>query len=139
MRHRRSRVMHPSITIVLEAIGDQKSQELLGVIDTTLKSSGELQTDLKLSPNEYYSRILKLTKTSIVKRKNGRYVLTSFGVIVVDSCKKIRKALKYGWRLKIIDSINLSKEITAQERSKLIDYLLNDVELKEIVLQQQIK
>jgi hypothetical protein len=120
---------------VLEAIEDQKSQELLGAIDTKLKSSERLRTDLKMSPKEYYSRISKLRKTNIVARKNEGYVLTSFGIIVVSSCKKIRKALKYGWKLRMIDSLNISNGISAQERSKLIDYLLDDVEMKGIVLQ----
>jgi hypothetical protein len=72
-------------------------------------------------------------KTGMVKRKNGRHFLTAFGKVVYDAHSTIRKAVESYWKLKAIDSIDLSDDITVNERNKLIDTLLDDLEIKEIL------
>ena len=72
-------------------------------------------------------------KTGIVKRKNGKHFLTAFGKVVYDAQATIRKAVESYWKPKAIDSIDLSDDITVNERNKLIDTLLDDLEIKEIL------
>ena len=88
---------------------------------------------LKLSRKEYYSRMSRLMKTGMVKRKNGKHFLTAFGKIVYDAQVTVKKAVESYWKLKAIDSIDLSDEITVKERDKLIHTLLDDVEIREIL------
>ena len=122
-----------SVVEILEAISDVKSLKLFNTIATKGGNSEDLSVQLKLSRKEYYSRMSRLMKTGIVKRKNGRHFLTAFGKVVYDAQVTVKKAVESYWNLKAIDSIDLSDEITVKERDKLIQTLLDDVEIREIL------
>ena len=122
-----------SVVEILEAISDVKSLKLFNTIATKGGNSDDLSVQLKLSRKEYYSRMSRLMKTGMVKRKNGKHFLTAFGKVVYDAQVTIRKAVESYWKLKAIDSIDLSDEITVKERDKLIQTLLDDVEIREIL------
>jgi len=122
-----------SVVEILEAISDVKSLKLFNTIATKGGNSEDLSVQLKLSRKEYYSRMSRLMKTGMVKRKNGKHFLTAFGKVVYDAQVTIRKAVESYWKLKAIDSIDLSDEITVKERDKLIQTLLDDVEIREIL------
>ncbi|MGB8102335.1 MAG: hypothetical protein WCE96_11735 [Nitrososphaeraceae archaeon] len=118
---------------ILEAISDVKSLKLFNTIATKGGNSEDLSVQLRLSRKEYYSRMSRLMKTGMVKRKNGKHFLTAFGKIVYDAQVTVKKAVESYWKLKAIDSIDLSDEITVKERDKLIHTLLDDVEIREIL------
>jgi len=122
-----------SVVEILEAISDAKSLKLFNTIATKGGNSEDLSVQLKLSRKEYYSRMSRLMKTGMVKRKNGKHFLTAFGKIVYDAQVTVKKAVESYWKLKAIDSIDLSDEITVKERDKLIHTLLDDVEIREIL------
>lgn len=122
-----------SVVEILEAISDVKSLKLFNTIATKGGNSENLSVQLKLSRKEYYSRMSRLMKTGMVKRKNGKHFLTAFGKIVYDAQVTVKKAVESYWKLKAIDSIDLSDEITVKERDKLIQTLLDDVEIREIL------
>lgn len=122
-----------SVVEILEAISDVKSLKLFNTIATKGGSSEDLSVQLKLSRKEYYSRMSRLMKTGIVKRKNGKHFLTAFGKVVYDAQVTVKKAVESYWKLKAIDSIDLSDEITVKERDKLIQTLVDDVEIREIL------
>ena len=122
-----------SVVEILEAISDVKSLKLFNTIATKGGNSEDLSEQLKLSRKEYYSRMSRLMKTGMVKRKNGKHFLTAFGKIVYDALVTVKKAVESYWKLKAIDSIDLSDEITVKERDKLIHTLLDDVEIREIL------
>ena len=122
-----------SVVEILEAISDVKSLKLFNTIATKGGNSEDLSEQLKLSRKEYYSRMSRLMKTGMVKRKNGKHFLTAFGKIVYDAQVTVKKAVESYWKLKAIDSIDLSDEITVKERDKLIQTLLDDVEIREIL------
>ena len=122
-----------SVVEILEAISDVKSLELFNTIATKGGNSEDLSVQLNLSRKEYYSRMSRLMKTGMVKRKNGKHFLTAFGKIVYDAQVTVKKAVESYWKLKAIDSIDLSDEITVKERDKLIHTLLDDVEIREIL------
>ena len=75
----------------------------------------------------------ELTKAGLIRRRNGRYFLTSFGRIVYDAQELIRNAIQYSLKLKAIDSID-TPEFPVEERNKLIDTLINNNEIKEILV-----
>ena len=122
-----------SVVEILEAISDVKSLKLFNTIATKGGNSEDLSVQLKLSRKEYYSRMSRLMKTGMVKRKNGKHFLTAFGKIIYDAQITVKKAVESYWKLKAIDSIDLSDEITVKERDKLIQTLLDDVEIREIL------
>ena len=122
-----------SVVEILEAISDVKSLKLFNTIATKGGNSEDLSEQLKLSRKEYYSRMSRLMKTGMVKRKNGKHFLTAFGKIIYDAQITVKKAVESYWKLKAIDSIDLSDEITVKERDKLIQTLLDDVEIREIL------
>jgi hypothetical protein len=72
----------------------------------------------------------------LVRRKNGKYVLTLVGRIVYDSQLVIGKALNYYWKLQALDSIQTSSTagLPKEELSKLIDTLIDDYQIKHILM-----
>jgi predicted transcriptional regulator len=122
-----------SVVEILEAISDVKSLKLFNTIATKGGNSEDLSVQLKLSRKEYYSRMSRLMKTGMVKRKNGKHFLTAFGKVIYDAQVTVKKAVESYWKLKAIDSIDLSDEITVKERDKLIQTLVDDAEIREIL------
>jgi predicted transcriptional regulator len=122
-----------SVVEILEAISDVKSLKLFNTIATKGGNSEDLSVQLKLSRKEYYTRMSRLMKTGMVKRKNGKHFLTAFGKVIYDAQVTVKKAVESYWKLKAIDSIDLSDEITVKERDKLIQTLVDDAEIREIL------
>ena len=74
-------------------------------------------------------------KTSLIKRNNGKYSLTSLGKILYDSHSIIEKAQENYWKLKAIDSLEIAHNTLPQEEhSKIIDTLIDNHEIKEILV-----
>jgi predicted transcriptional regulator len=77
-----------------------------------------------------------MTRVGLVRRKNGKYVLTSFGKIVYESKLTVENALNNYWKLKAIDSIETSNELPLEERQKLIETLLDNKGLKAVIVRE---
>ena len=118
---------------VLSAISDKQSLELFRYIAVTNGDSDSLRTKINLTRKQYYSRLSRMTKAGLVKRKNGKHSLTAFGKVVNDAQTKIEKAVNSYWKLKAVDSLELSDELPREERVKLIDNLLDNKDIKEIL------
>ena len=110
-----------------------KSLKLFNGIATKGGNSEDLSVQLILSRKEYYSRMSRLMKTGLVKRKNGKHFLTAFGKVVYDAQVTIKKAVESYWKLKAIDSIDFSDVFIVNERDKLIHILIDDVEIREML------
>ncbi len=121
---------------VLELLADRKSIDLLDFIAAKIINTKDVSGKNKMSKKEYYSRIWKLRKAGILWRKSGKYVPTSFGILIINAQKKIRKALKMDWKLKVIDYIDFSNNFTADERNNMLDSLIADSDIKEILMPQ---
>lgn len=118
---------------IYRALGDERSLTLFRTIARKSGTTEFFSAQLKLSHKEYYSRMSKFLKIGIVKRKNAKYFLTAFGQIVYDADEMIRKAVDNHWKLKAIDSIDISDEITTYERKKLLESLLDDLDIRNIL------
>lgn len=118
---------------VLAAISDKQSLELFRFIASTNGDSDTLRDKLNLTRKQYYSRLSRMTKAGLVKRKNGKHFLTAFGKVVYDAQTTIEKAVNNFWKLKAVDSLELSADLPEEERVKLIDGLLDNKEIKEIL------
>jgi predicted transcriptional regulator len=96
--------------------------------------SEELLTKLNLSRKEHYSRISKLLKAGLVKKKDGKYTVIALGTIVYGVQLTLEGAVNSYWKLKAIDSVNSSNGISANEFKALIDVLIEYKEMKAILL-----
>ncbi len=119
---------------VLRNIADEKSWELFRTIAQGTFDSKNLKSSAKLTRKQYYSRLSRMTRSGLVRKKNGRYMLTTFGKIVHEFQLTIENALENYWRLKAIDSLEISNELPKEERLKLIETLLGNQDLKEILV-----
>jgi hypothetical protein len=68
----------------------------------------------------------------------AKYYLTAFGMILYHAQEIIGKALNQYWKLKAIDSINVTcnDELPQDQIHRIIDTLITNQEIKDILLQQ---
>jgi predicted transcriptional regulator len=122
-----------TIDHVLAAISDKQSLDLFRYIAGTNGDSDSLRAKMNLTRKQYYSRLSRMIKVGLVKRKNGKHFLTAFGKVVYDAQTTIEKAVTNFWKLKAVDSLEMSDELPEEERLKLIDGLLDNKDIKEIL------
>jgi predicted transcriptional regulator len=119
---------------VLRTIADDKSSELFKTIAQGTIDSESLKSKTKLTRKQYYSRLSRMTKAGLVRKKSGKYLLTTFGKIVFDTQLTVETALGSYWKLRAIDSLEMSNELPKEEQQKLIDALLDNQEIKGILV-----
>ena len=119
---------------IIRTIGDDKSLELFRTIAQGTINSENLKNKTKLTRKQYYSRLSRMTKAGLVRKKSGKYLLTAFGKIVYDAQATIDTALTSYWKLRAIDSLEMSNELPKEEQQKLIDALLDNQEIKGILV-----
>ena len=133
---------------VLRALSDDKSLELFKIIASdpladaphVISNGGLINTQLliskvKLTRKQYYSRISTLISSGLVKRSNGKYLLTSLGKVLYDVNCLIDQAIRDHWKLKAIDALEnkSSSGIPDEEREKIIEMLIDNLELRRIL------
>jgi hypothetical protein len=90
---------------------------------------------MNLSTKQYYSRIASLVNAGLIKRNKGKYFLTLLGNVVYNSHMTIGKTLTYYWKLKAIESIEMSSSgLQNEERTQLINALIDNHQIKDILL-----
>jgi hypothetical protein len=123
---------------ILDAISDKKGSDIFKSIALATSNTDILITKLKLTRKQYYSRMSSLVKTGLVKRQNGRYLLTSFGKVISSAHlnleTKIDNALDNYWKLKAIDSMELTSQ---QERNKVISVLIDNQEIESVLMESR--
>jgi hypothetical protein len=118
---------------VFESLSDNLSLGLFRTIAQDSISSVILRSRVKSTRKQYYSRLSKMMKAGLVKRNNGKLVLTAFGKIVYRVQETVENASSNQWKLRAIDSIDLSDELPAEERRQLIESLIDNKQLREIL------
>jgi hypothetical protein len=128
----------PSIASILKKISDDKALILFNYIAV---SDGERYIPLRemnLTTKQYYSRISGLLSVGLIRRDKGKYSLTLLGKVVYDSQLTIGKTLAYYWKLKAIESIEMSASVKSGlpegELAKLIDTLIDNHHIKDILM-----
>jgi hypothetical protein len=125
-------VVH-SVAKIFESLSDEQSMKLFTTIALQGIYSTELRTQVVLTRKQYYSRISRMIKVGLIKRRSGKLVMTAFGKIVWESQKIVEAANKNQWKLKVIDSIDVSEELPKDERRKLLDNLIENRYMREIL------
>jgi len=92
---------------VIEAISDKHSLDLLKMVALTNFNIEIFRKESKISSKQYYFRMSRLRRVGIIKRKDGKYSLTSFGKIVYDAETMIEDAVRNYEKLKIIETLEV--------------------------------
>ena len=129
----RSMVTMQPVARIFESLSDDQSVILFTRIAAENANSVELRNKMTLTRKQYYSRLGRMIRVGLIKRKSGKLVLTAFGRIVYESQKIIESANSSQWKLKVIDSIEGSEELPKEERIKLLDNLIEDKYIKELL------
>ena len=127
-------VRSQSAASVLRSIADDKSLELFRTVALETIDSKNLKNRTRLTRKQYYSRLSRMTRTGLVRKKNGKYILTTFGKIVYESQTTVENALSNYWKLKAIDSLETSSELPEEEQKKLIETLIDNQEIIQILV-----
>jgi len=96
---------------------------------------------MNLSPKQYYSRLSGLVDAGLIRKFEGRYLLTLVGKIVYNAQINIGKALSYYWKLKAIEWIEMSSpgaRITNEELKQLIDALIDNHFIKDFLIKKSL-
>jgi hypothetical protein len=121
-----------SIADVLDTISDDKSLVLFNTIALSNSVGRDiLISKLNLTRKQYYSRISKLVKVDLVVRRNGKYFLTSLGKIVYDAQKIIGNAVGDYWKLKAVDTLEITDQMPKEEYNEIINALIENEKIKE--------
>lgn len=129
----------PPVSYILKMIANDKALTLFNSIAV---SNGEGIIPIKemnLTAKQYYSRISGLINAGLVKRHKGKHSLTLLGKVVYHSQITIGEALTYYWKLKSIESIQIStvdKELPTVELSIIIDTLIDNYKIKDILMKE---
>ena len=113
---------------------------LCSTIALTSPDSNSLRRKSKLTRKQYYTRTSRLIRAGLIKKRSGKYFLTAYGKIIYDAQKIIEIAHTNYWKLKAIDSLEVSDdERSLKERRKIIDTLIDDKEIKESLLAKSMR
>ena len=124
---------------VFESLSDNVSLGLFTTIAHESINSVVLRNKVKITRKQYYSRLSKMMKAGLIKRNNGKLVVTAFGKIVYKVQETVENASSNQWKLRAIDSIELSDELPGEERRQLLESLIDNKQLREILATYQAK
>ena len=127
--------MH-SVAEIFESLSDEHSVKLFNTIASERVNSVEMRTKVPLTRKQYYSRLSRMIRVGLIKRRSGKLFLTAFGKIVYESQKLIEAANNAQWKFKVLDSVDVSEELPKEEREKLLDNLIENSHIKEILAKE---
>jgi predicted transcriptional regulator len=121
---------------IMHALSDNSSLLLLDTIAIVDGRSDLLISKLSLTRKQFYSKMSCLMNCGLVNRRNGRYVLTSFGKIIHYIIMNVKRAAECYSKLKVIDLLETSNDhILKEEFDKIADILLEgNPQIRQIVV-----
>jgi hypothetical protein len=129
--------MMQSVANIFNSLSDEQSVMLFTTIATKSISSVELRSKISLTRKQYYSKLSRMVRVGLIKRRSGKLAVTTLGKIVYELQKVVHDAYNNHWKLKVLDSIEMSEELPREERKKLMDNLIEDSRLKQILSEYQ--
>jgi hypothetical protein len=135
---------------VLKVISDEKATNIFKAIANSKPNSinsAILNSKMKITRKQYYNRLESLMKSGLIRRKSGKYSLTSFGKVIYSYNIGIETAVDYYWKLTALDSIllpfssdnirdngNDNIKIPVEEKVMLVDKIIDNDNIKEIII-----
>jgi hypothetical protein len=132
----------PSLDYILKKISDHETLTLFNTIALSNEDrDSEHLKGMNMTAKKYYLRISRLMDSGLIRRHKGKYSLTLLGKIIYDTHMTINQALNYYWKLKAIESIHPSTSgtegrLAKEELSKLIDTLIDNRQIKDILVKK---
>ncbi|MFZ0568367.1 MAG: hypothetical protein WAM22_10215 [Nitrososphaeraceae archaeon] len=128
----------PSITDLFKKISDDKSLTLFNSIAVSNGDKYIPFKEMNLTTKQYYSRVSRLLNAGLIKRHKGKYSITLLGKVVYDTQMTIGKTLTYYWKLKAIESIEMSSDVRLpkEELTQLINALIGNHFIKDILIKE---
>ena len=131
----------PSVSTILKKISDDKTLTLFNSIAISMGDRNIHLREMSLTSKQYYSRISGLMAAGLIRRQRGKYSLTLMGKIVYDAHLNIGKALSYYWKLKAIESIDMSSpgtRLAREELIQLINTLIDNHFIKDFLIKESL-
>jgi hypothetical protein len=131
-----------SITVEksLKALSDGKTLILFEMIAHQELHPNSVMTKLGLTRRQYYSRMFSMLAAGLIRKKNGMYSASSFGKVVYKAQTLIGEGVSNQWKLSAIDSIEMdSTDLLKEEIDKLMKLLIDNDEIRQIIVQHQDK
>jgi predicted transcriptional regulator len=102
---------------IIHALSNDSSLLLFDAVADSDGTSDLLISKLNLTRKQFYSRMSSLVECGLVGRKNGKYILTSFGKIIYSVIMNLKKASEFYSNLKVIDLVKTSNNNIFFERT----------------------
>src|SRR6476659_11220545 len=118
---KRKNLRSVSVSEILTAISDEKSLNLFNSIAAKGISIDDLLNEHKMSRKQYYLRISKFIETGMIKRENGKYILTLFGKVIQEVQLILLELVRSHWQPEAVDSLESMKENTGRECKKVFE------------------
>lgn len=131
----------PSVSAILKKISDDKTLTLFNSIAISMGDRNIHLREMSLTSKQYYSRISGLMAAGLIRRQRCKYSLTLMGKIVYDAHLNIGKALSYYWKLKAIESIDMSSpgtRLAREELIQLINTLIDNHFIKDFLIKESL-
>ena len=116
-----------SVSEILSAISDEKSLNLFNSIAAKGISIVDPSDQDQMSRKQYYLRISKFIETGMIKRKDGKYILTLFGKVIHEVQLILLELVKSHWQPEAVDSLCSMNENTRKEYKQVfVDHLIEN-------------
>lgn len=123
-----------SLSSIFSVLSDSDSLKIIGTIASH-------HQDLKIgdfdTPKRYYSRLSKLKKATIIRKKGKSYALTSFGSILYNTIQTVKQAQGLQWKLEVVDAID--ENLPQTERTSIIESLIPNESMRNILIEPRAK
>ena len=118
-----------SLSCIFSVLSDSDSLKIIGTIASS-------QQDLKMgdfdTAKRYYSRLSKLKKATIIRKKGKSYALTSFGSILYNTIQTVKQAQGLQGKLEVVDAID--ENLPQKERTSIIESLIPNKLMRNILI-----
>jgi hypothetical protein len=127
--------LNPTVLQVMIAASTDSALRLLKILDSSSKEYDSLTIieELKLSRKQFYTVTSHLSSVGILQRTTGFYHLTAFGKLVSTAIRLVEDTAKIYSKLKAINMVGTSEQITKEEIMKLINTLIDNERVRELV------
>ena len=96
-------------------------------------------TETSMTRRQYYKRMADMIKMGLVIRhNNGKYSLSSFGILIHFHLKAIDKVIDHFWKIQAVDAMKnavSSNKLNEDELQKAVEGLIEDEGIKKILLE----
>ena len=119
---------------ILNMLSDTNVCDVLKTVYAADNSGVDFANQAKLPPTKIYPLISMLQEQHLIEKRNRKYFITIIGRAVYNTKGLIEKALRQYCKLKVIDSLIEQQDIPVSELHKVIDTLIDDYQLKDILI-----